>query len=463
MLLCYSYWANTTCPPSSTKDKRPMRKLAGHGISSYNSSPFPTMFTYDALKQSDPKIYEALIGEIKRQKEGVELIPSENYISPAVLEVMGTVFNNKYSEGYPGKRYYGGQEYTDCVESIAIERATKLFNCEHANVQPHAGAPANVALYFALLEPGDTVMGMDLSHGGHLTHGHPVTYITKIFNFVRYKMKDIETGEIDYDEMREVALREKPKIILAGFSAYPRELDYAKMKAIADEVGAYTVADMAHIAGMIAGGALRNPFDDGFDVITTTTHKSLRGPRGGMILCRELALGKKIDKSVFPGFQGGPIMQMVAAKAVAFGEALKPEFKDYAHQIITNAQHMADIFMQSGAKLITNGTDNHLMMIDCVKSWDITGQEAETLFDRIGITLNKNMIADDPRKPMDPSGIRFGTPAVTTRGMKEQEMETLAGFMLKAIEQRDDDSAISALHDEVIDFCLKFPVPGIDS
>jgi len=416
---------------------------------------------YDNLEVADPDIYNALMGEIKRQKEGVELIPSENYISPAVMEIMGSVFNNKYSEGYPGRRYYGGQEYTDCVESLAIERATKLFNCEHANVQPHAGAPANLALYFALLEPGDTVLGMDLSHGGHLTH--PVTYITKVFNFVRYKMKDVETGEIDYDEMREVAIRERPKIILAGFSAYPRELDYAKMKAIADEVGAYTVADMAHIAGMIAGKALRNPFDDGFDVITTTTHKSLRGPRGGMILCKNLDLGKKIDKSVFPGFQGGPIMQMVAAKAVAFKEALKPEFKDYAAQIITNAKKMADVFMDNGAKLVTNGTDNHLMMVDCVTSWGITGQETETLFDRIGVTLNKNMIPDDPRKPMDPSGIRFGTPAITTRGMKEADVEMIAKFMLQAVEKRNDDSAIERLHDEVIDFCLKFPVPGINA
>lgn len=420
------------------------------------------MPVYDALQKQDPDIYKALFGEMQRQAEGVELIPSENYISPAVMETMGSVLNNKYSEGYPGKRYYGGQEYTDCVESIAIERATKLFDCEHANVQPHAGAPANVALYFALLEPGDTILGMELSHGGHLTHGHPVTYITKIFNFVRYKMKDVETGEIDYDEMRKVALKEKPKIILAGFSAYPRELDYAKMKAIADEVGAYTVADMAHIAGMIAGKALRNPFDDGFDVITTTTHKTLRGPRGGMILCRKLELGKKIDKSVFPGFQGGPIMQMIAAKAVAFGEALKPEFKDYAAQIITNAKTMANAFMENGAKLITNGTDNHLMMIDTITSWDLTGQEVETLLDRVGITLNKNMIPDDTRKPMDPSGVRLGTPAITTRGMKEPEMEQLVKFMLTAIAKKDDDTAIAALHEEVKEFCLKYPVPGIE-
>ncbi len=419
------------------------------------------MPTYTALQAADPAVYAALMGEMKRQVEGVELIASENYVSPAVLETMGTVFNNKYSEGYPGKRYYGGQEYTDQVEQLAIDRAKQLFDAGHANVQPHAGAPANVAMYFALLEPGDTVMGMDLSHGGHLTHGHPITYLTKIFKFVRYKMKDVETGAIDYDEMREVAKREKPKIILAGFSAYPRELDYAKMKAIADEVGAYTVADMAHIAGLIAGKALRNPFEDGFDVITTTTHKTLRGPRGGMILTREAELGKKMDKMVFPGFQGGPIMQMVAAKAVAFGEAQKPEFKDYAQQIIKNAKHLAKFFMDKNVKLVTNGTDNHLMMIDCITSWNMPGKEVEHLFDSIGITLNKNMIADDKRSPMDPSGVRLGTPAITTRGMKEAEMEILGNFMLQAIAKKDDASAINALHEEVKTFCKKFPVPGI--
>ena len=421
------------------------------------------MPSYEALERQDPAIYDAVMGEMQRQAEGVELIPSENYISAAVMETMASVFNNKYSEGYPGRRYYGGQEYTDQVEALAIERARALFGAGHANVQPHAGAPANVATYFALLEPGDTVLGMDLSHGGHLTHGHPVTYITKIYNFVRYKMKDVETGEIDYDEMRDVALREKPKIILAGFSAYPREIDYARMRAIADEVGAYAVADMAHIAGLIAGSAIRNPFDDGFDVILTTTHKTLRGPRGGMILTREPKLGRQIDKSVFPGFQGGPIMQMIAAKAVAFGEALKPEFADYARQTVQNARHMAEKFMQSGARLITNGTDNHLMMIDCVNSWNLTGGEAEELFDRVGITLNKNVIADDPRKPLDPSGIRLGTPAVTTRGMKEAEMDALADFMLSAVARRGDEAALDALHEEVKAFCRQFPVPGIDS
>jgi len=416
---------------------------------------------FASLKKFDPSIYAALVGEMKRQTEGVELIASENYVSPAVLEVMGTVFNNKYSEGYPGKRYYGGQEFTDQVETLAIERAKDLFDCAHANVQPHAGAPANVAMYFALLEPGDTVMGMDLAHGGHLTHGHPVTYLTKIFKFVRYKMKDVETGEIDYDEMREVAKREKPKMILAGFSAYPRELNYAKMKAIADEVGAVTVADMAHIAGLIAGKALRNPFEDGFDVITTTTHKTLRGPRGGMILCRDAEMGKKIDKSVFPGFQGGPIMQMVAAKAVALGEAQKPEFREYASQVISNSKHLAKFFMDRGVKLVTNGTDNHLMLIDCMQSWGLGGGEVEKLLDRIGITLNKNMIANDTRKPMDPSGVRLGTPAITTRGMKEKDMETLGGFMLEAIEKRADEAASAKLQGEVKKFCMGFPVPGI--
>ncbi len=421
------------------------------------------MFTYADLKAADPDIYNALMGEMKRQVEGVELIASENYVSPAVLETMGTVFNNKYSEGYPGKRYYAGQEFTDVVETLAIERAKKLFGAGHANVQTHSGASMNVATYFALLEPGDTVMGMDLSHGGHLTHGHPVTYLTKIYKFVRYKMKDVETGEIDYDEMLEVAKREKPKLILAGFSAYPRELNYAKMKAIAQEVGAYTMADMAHIAGMIAGKALRNPFDDGFDIITTTTHKSLRGPRGGLIMTREAELGKKIDKSVFPGFQGGPIMQMVAAKAVAFGEALKPEFQDYARQIIRNSKHIAKFLMEKGAKLVTNGTDNHMMLIDCVTSWGIPGGEVETVLDRVGITLNKNMIANDPRKPMDPSGVRLGTPAVTTRGMKEPEMEILGQFILRAIEKRADETALNTLHEEVKTFCRKFPVPGISA
>ncbi|MEK9160745.1 MAG: serine hydroxymethyltransferase [Patescibacteria group bacterium] len=417
------------------------------------------MNSYEHVKRDDPEIYKALEGEEKREREGLELIPSENYVSLAVREVMGSVFTNKYSEGYPGKRYYGGQQYTDVVEDIARERAKKLFNAGFANVQPHAGAPANVAMYFALLEPGDTILGMDLSHGGHLTHGHPVTYLTKIFNFVRYKMKNIETGEIDYDEMLEVAKREKPKMLLAGYSAYPRELDYAKFVAIAREVGAIAVMDVAHIAGLIAGKAVKNPFDYGFDVMTTTTHKTLRGPRGGMILTREdVDIAKKIDKSVFPGFQGGPLMHMIAAKAVCFGEALTPQFESYAKQVIVNASAMADVFLKDGARLITGGTSNHLILADVWGSYEISGHDAETLLDRAGITLNKNSIADDTRKPMDPSGIRFGTPAITTRGFKEAECIRIAELMIEILKKRDD-ATVEAVRQEVQTMAEKHPVP----
>jgi glycine hydroxymethyltransferase len=377
----------------------------------------------------------------------------------AVREAMGSVFTNKYSEGYPGKRYYGGQEFTDNVEDIARDRAKKLFGAAYANVQPHAGAPANVAMYFALLEPGDTIMGMDLSHGGHLTHGHPVTYLTKIFNFVRYKMKDVETGEIDYDEMLRVAKESKPKILLAGYSAYPRELDYAKFVSIAKEVGALAVMDVAHIAGLIAGKAAKNPFDYGFDIMTTTTHKTLRGPRGGMILTRESEeLGKKIDKSVFPGFQGGPLMHMVAAKAICFGEALRPSFQTYAAQVIKNAQAMADIFQKAGVRMITGGTSNHLILADVFGSLGIPGGEAETLLDRAGITLNKNSIADDTRKPMDPSGIRFGTPAITTRGFTEADCARVAELMVDILKKKDDATVASAKA-EVKQMAEAHPVP----
>lgn len=415
---------------------------------------------YENIKKQDQEIYGALVGEEKREEEGLELIPSENYVSRAVREANGSVFTNKYSEGYPGKRYYGGQDYTDVVETIAIDRAKQLFNCEYANVQPLSGAPANVAMYFALMEPGDTVLGMDLSHGGHLTHGHPTTWINKIFNFVRYKMKDVETGEIDYDALREVALKEKPKIILAGFSAYSRELDYAKFVEIAKEVGAYTVADMAHIAGLIAGGVARNPFDDGFDVITTTTHKTLRGPRGGMILTREDAdIAKKIDKAVFPGLQGGPHMSSVAAKAVAFGEALQPAFKTYAEQILKNAKAMEKIFAEQNVRMLGGGTSNHLILADVYGSLGVTGKEAETVLDEVGITLNKNMIADDSRSAMDPSGIRFGTPAMTTRGMKEGEATRVAEIMIETLQNKDDGAKKKELREEVRALCTTFPVP----
>lgn len=407
------------------------------------------------------KLVEKLIkAEEKRQAEGLELIPSENYVSQDVLTANGSVFTNKYSEGYPGRRYYGGQDFTDAVERLAIERACKLFNCKFANVQPHAGAPANIATYFALMEPGDTIMGMDLSHGGHLTHGHPVTYISKIFRFIRYKMKNIETGEIDYDEMLEVAMREKPKIIMAGFSAYTRELDYAKFSEIAKKVGAIAIADVAHIAGLIAGGVHKNPFDYGFDVVLTTTHKTLRGPRGGMILTRDNEeIAKKIDKTVFPGFQGGPLMHHIAAKAVCFGEALTPAFKKYAAQIIKNARAMAKVFQDNKIRLLCGGTDNHCVLADVYGSLGITGKEAETVLDEVGLTLNKNMIADDSRKPMDPSGIRFGTPAITTRGFKEKECKRVAGLMISVLKDKDNKKLKESVHKEIKALAKKFPIP----
>lgn len=419
------------------------------------------MNEYKYIEGQDVEVYEALMGEEDRERKGIELIPSENYVSLAVREAAGSVLTNKYAEGYPGRRYYGGQQYTDVVETLAILRAKKLFKCEYANVQPLGGAAANMAMYFALMEPGDTVLGMDLSHGGHLTHGHPTTSINKVFNFVRYKMKDVNTGEIDYDELRAVALREKPKIILAGFSAYSRELDYAKFVAIAKEVGAYTVADVAHVAGLIAGGAVKNPFDFGFDVMTTTTHKTLRGPRGGMILVRaDAEIAKRINKTVFPGIQGGPHMHIIAAKAVAFGEALQPGFADYAKQILKNAKAMEGVFKANDIRLIGGGTDNHLLLADVFGSLGITGQEAETALDEVGITLNKNVIADDTRKPLDPSGIRFGTPAMTTRGMKEAEAVKLAELMIRTLKAIDNQEEKMIIQKEVQLLCEAFPVPA---
>ena len=407
------------------------------------------------------KLVEKLIkSEEKRQREGLELIPSENYVSEDVLTANGSVFTNKYSEGYPGRRYYGGQENTDAIERLAIERACKLFNCKFANVQPHSGAPANLAVYAALLEPGDTVLGMDLSHGGHLTHGHPMTLPATIYNFVRYKMKDPETGEIDYEDLRRVAIEKKPKIILAGFSAYSRTLDYKKFVEIAREVGAITMADMAHIAGLIAAGALRNPFDDGFDIITSTTHKTLRGPRGGLILTRENEeIAKKIDKTVFPGIQGGPHMHTIAGKAVAFGEALTPKFKKYAVQVLKNAKAMEEVLRKNNIRMIGGGTDNHLILADVFGSLGVTGKEAQTVFDEVGITLNMNMIADDPRKPMDPSGIRFGTPAITTRGFKEKECKRVAELMISVLKNKDDKKLKESVHKEIKALAKKFPIP----
>lgn len=412
------------------------------------------------IQKQDKEIYEAIRGEENRERTGLELIPSENYVSRAILEANGSTFTNKYSEGYPGKRYYGGQDFTDVIENIAIERACKLFNCKYANVQPLSGAPANVATYFGLLEPGDTILGMDLSHGGHLTHGHPVTSIAKVFNFVRYGMKDTSTGEIDYDQLREMALKHKPKIILAGFSAYSRELDYQKFVDIAKEVGAITVADMAHIAGLIAGKALKNPFDYGFDVITSTTHKSLRGPRGGLILVRESEdIIKAINKSIFPGLQGGPHMASVCAKAVCFGEALRPEFQEYAKQILKNAKAMENVFHERGVRMIGGGTDNHLILADVYGSLGVTGKEAQTVLDEVGMTLNMNSIADDVRKPLDPSGIRFGTPAITTRGFKEEQCAQVAHLLIDTLENKDNATKKEEIKAAIAQLCADFPIP----
>jgi glycine hydroxymethyltransferase len=407
------------------------------------------------LQKNDPKVYQALQGETKRQKEGMEMIASENYVSPAVLEALGSVFTNKYAEGYPGKRYYGGQAYTDVIENLAIERAKKIFGAEHVNVQPLSGCPANMIVYSAILQPGDTVLGMDLSHGGHLSHGHPVTLAAKIYKFVRYKTNS--AGEIDYDELEKMALQEKPKIILAGFSAYTRQIDYKKFSDIAKKVGAVSMFDIAHIAGLVAGKAIPNPVPY-FDIVTTTTHKTLRGPRGGMIMCRE-EFAKAIDKAVFPGFQGGPHMNNIAGLAVALGEALKPSFKSYAKQILKNAKVLEQKLKKYGYKICFGGTDNHMVLVDVFGSKCVTGHEAEVALDKIGISVNKNMIPDDPRKPMDPSGIRIGVPAITTRGMKEREIKVIANWINQAIENHKDEKILSDLHKKVITFCKKYPLP----
>ena len=418
------------------------------------------------LVMKDKQIEELIKAEKKRQTDGLELIPSENYVSSDVLQALGSVFTNKYSEGYPGRRYYGGQENTDQVEQLAIDRAKKLFKADHANVQPHSGAQANEAVYYAWCEPGDTILAMDLAHGGHLTHGAPVTRSAREYNFIRYGIKNIDTGEIDYEEIRQLALKYKPKIILAGFSAYPRELDYEKFAEIGNEVGAMLMADMSHIAGLIVSGVAKNPFDYGFHVITTTTHKTLRGPRGGLILSRGIVgnplkkpektlenLPTLIDRAVFPGTQGGPHMHTIAAKAVAFGEALQPEFKDYAEQIVKNAKRLAEELQKRGFKLVTGGTSNHLILADIHSSFGIDGKEAEIAMDKIGLTLNANAIPDDPLPRFRPSGIRLGTPAVTTRGAKEDDMEKIAEWMRRSIDNRDNDEVLAELRKEVVEFC----------
>ena len=421
----------------------------------------------------DTQIEALIAGERQRQRDGLELIPSENYVSSDVLKALGSELTNKYSEGYPGRRYYGGQEFTDQIEQLAIDRAKQLFGADHANVQPHSGAPANEAVYSAWLNPGDTVLAMDLSHGGHLTHGAPVTRSAQLYNFVRYKMKNIETGEIDYDELRALAIEHKPKIILAGFSAYPRELDYEKFAAIGNEVGALLMADMAHIAGLIAGGVAKNPFHYGFHVITTTTHKTLRGPRGGLILSKGIVgnplkapektienIPTLIDRAVFPGMQGGPHMHVIAAKAVAFGEALQPEFKEYAAQIVKNADALAHAMQAHGFTLITGGTSNHLILADVYKSFGVNGKEAEVALDKIGLTLNANSVPDDSLTMFTPSGIRLGAPAITTRGLREEHMQQIADWMKQAIDARADEEVLGQLRVQVKEFVQQFPLPS---
>lgn len=413
------------------------------------------------------KEIEALIeAEAARQRDGLEMIPSENYVSDDVLVALGSKMTNKYSEGYPGRRYYGGQEFTDKIEQLAIDRAKQLFRADHANVQPHSGAPANEAVYHAWCDPGDTILAMDLSHGGHLTHGAPVTQSAQLYNFVRYKMKDTATGEIDYDELRRLALEHRPKIILAGYSAYPRALDYDKFVAIGNEVGALLMADMAHVAGLIAGGVAENPLDHGFHVVTTTTHKTLRGPRGGMILSRGVVSNplKKpektieniptlIDRAVFPGLQGGPHMHVIAAKAVALREAMQPEFAGYAQMVLQNAEQLAAELVKRGFELTTGGTSNHLILADVYKSFGIDGKTVEQTLDKIGLTLNANVVPDDPLPPFRPSGIRLGTPAMTTRGLLPEHMAQIAEWMKQAIEARDDEVALERMRAVVRDFC----------
>lgn len=421
------------------------------------------------------KLIENLINsELNRQCSGLELIPSENYVSKDVLAALSSVYTNKYSEGYPEKRYYGGQEFTDALEQDAIDSAKKIFNSDHANVQPHSGAQANAAAFYSWLDYGDTILSMALDHGGHLTHGHPTTVLAKHFKFIQYGMKDIETGEIDFNALRDLAKTHNPKIILAGYSAYPRDLDYAKYKEIADECGAVLMADVAHIAGLIAGGVMKNPMDFGFNIMTSTTHKTLRGPRGGLILTSGVVSNplKKpdktvmniptlVDRTVFPGLQGGPHMNVIAAKAVCFHEALKPDFKKYAEHVVNNAKTLAEHLMKHGCKLITNGTDNHLILIDMVKSFGIDGDEAQKILDNVGLNANKNAIPNDINSAFKPSGLRLGTPAITTRGLVKDDMDRLAKWIVDSINNRANQNKLNEIKSEVEAFSKQYPVPHL--
>ena len=410
------------------------------------------MYCIDEIRKSDPEIAAAIDSELSRQRSKIELIASENFVSPAVMQAMGTVLTNKYAEGYPGKRYYGGCEYVDVVENLARERAKKIFGAEHANVQPHSGAQANLAVFFAALQPGDTVLSMSLAHGGHLSHGSPVNISGKYFNIVPYGVSE-DTQTVDYDEVRKLALEYKPKMILAGASAYPRALDFAKFGEIAKEVGAYLMVDMAHIAGLVAAGLHQSPVPYA-DFVTTTTHKTLRGPRGGLILCRE-EYAKMIDKAIFPGIQGGPLMHVIASKAVCFGEALKPEFKEYQKQIVKNASALADGFVKEGFELVSGGTDNHLMLLNLTNTGK-TGKEVEHLLDEVNITANKNAIPFDKQSPFITSGLRVGTPAVTSRGMKEEDMREIAACIALAV--ADFDKNCGEVKNRVAALCKKYPL-----
>lgn len=406
---------------------------------------------FSNLAKYDVEVMKIIELEKNRQHDHIELIASENFVSPQVMEAMGSQLTNKYAEGYPNKRYYGGCQYVDMVEDLARERLKRLFNAEHANVQPHSGSNANLGVYFAVLEPGDKVLGMNLSQGGHLTHGSPVNISGTYFNFVAYGV-DEKTETIDYDEVRKIALREKPKLIVAGASAYPRIIDFKKFREIADEVNAYLMVDMAHIAGLVAAGLHPNPMPYA-DFVTSTTHKTLRGPRGGVILCKE-KYAKKIDKAIFPGIQGGPLMHVIAAKAVCFGEALKEDFKDYQNQVVKNAKVLADLLIKKGFRLVSDGTDNHLILLD-VRTRSLTGKRAEQLLESVNITTNKNTIPNDPEKPTVTSGIRIGTPAITSRGMKEAEIKEIVGLMDLALNEDNDKEEIRA---KTIDLCNRFPL-----
>ncbi|MGZ7072092.1 MAG: serine hydroxymethyltransferase [Candidatus Angelobacter sp.] len=407
-----------------------------------------------SLAESDPEIAQAIANEASRQHEGLELIASENFVSMAVLEAAGSVFTNKYAEGYPGRRYYGGCEFADVVETLARDRAKQIFGADHVNVQPHSGSQANMAAYMALLQPGDSVMGLNLAHGGHLTHGHPLNFSGKMYKIIPYGVrKDTET--IDYDEMEQIAVRERPKMIIGGGSAYARVIDFARMRQIADKVGAKLMVDMAHIAGLVAGGAHPSPVPHS-DIVTTTTHKTLRGPRAGMVLCRQ-ELAAAVDKITFPGIQGGPLVHIIAAKAVCFREALQPAFKDYAHQVVANARALARKIMDEGFRVITGGTDTHLMLIDVFAN-GILGSEAENALGQAGITVNKNAIPFDSNPPLKPSGIRIGTPALTTRGMKEKEMAQTGAWIVEALNNYKDAQALARIRKQVLELAEAFPL-----